>query len=200
MKRAPNWLKRPCGATFGFGGKLVAHGATLQGAPATPGAVTVISVKSETTDGLVVKENSSEFEDAVKGGDTEALIKFCEAKKRMAKGEEHEAWTFMSILFTEDARREMLRHLEFGDALEAREKSLAALSIKDTDDSQADASTPVSTPTSPALPPVEDSDAFFDNLGDAAQPTSPKHIPSPKKTGAEKNGAGGFKGSTADGC
>ena len=87
MKRAPNWLKRPCGATFGFGGKLVAHGATLQGAPATPGAVTVISVKSETTDGLVVKENSSEFEDAVKGGDTEALIKFCEAKKRMAKGE-----------------------------------------------------------------------------------------------------------------
>ncbi len=186
MKRAPNWLRRPCGATFGFGGKLVAHGATLQGAPATPGAVTVISVKSETTDGLVVKENSSEFEDAVKGGDTEALIKFCEAKKRMAKGEEHEAWTFMSILFTEDARREMLRHLEFGDALEAREKSLAALSIKDTDDSQADASTPVSTPTSPALPPVEDSDAFFDNLGDAAQPTSPKHIPSPKKPAPKK--------------
>lgn len=23
MKRVPNWMKRPCGATFGFGGKLV---------------------------------------------------------------------------------------------------------------------------------------------------------------------------------
>ncbi|CEF99808.1 Helicase, C-terminal [Ostreococcus tauri] len=185
MKRAPNWLKRPCGATFGFGGKLLAHGAQLQGGPtASPTTISIMSVKSESTDGMVVKEQSVEFEQAVKNGEVNDLIKFCEVKRQDAKGEDQEAWTFMRILFAEDARREMLRHLEFGDALEAREKSLAALSMKDA--REVEDSAPMSAPTSPSLPPVEDNDAFFDNLGDAPvqppKPTpAPKSIPPPKQ-------------------
>ena len=185
MKRAPNWLKRPCGATFGFGGKLLAHGAQLQGGPtASPTTISIMSVKSESTDGMVVKEQSVEFEQAVKNGEVNDLIKFCEVKRQDAKGEDQEAWTFMRILFAEDARREMLRHLEFGDALEAREKSLAALSMKDA--CEVEDSAPMSAPTSPSLPPVEDNDAFFDNLGDAPvqppKPTpAPKSIPPPKQ-------------------
>ena len=185
MKRAPNWLKRPCGATFGFGGKLVAHGATLKGgASMSPTTISVISVKSESTDGVVVKEDSQEFERAVKSGDTDELMKFCETKRQEAKGGDQEAWTFMQILFMDDARREMLRHLEFGDALEAREKSLAALSVK----GEEEPSTPTSAPSSPMLPPVEDNDAFFDNLGEAPPPQpappkpAPKSIPAPKQS------------------
>lgn len=94
----------------------------------------VIFVKSEMMDGLVVKENSFEFEDVVKGGDMEVLIKFCEVKKCMVKGEEYEVWTFMSILFIEDVRREMLCYFEFGDVLEVCEKFFVVLLIKDIDD------------------------------------------------------------------
>ena len=167
MKRAPNWLKRPCGATFGFGGKLVAHGATIKGgAPVSPSGISVISVKSESTAGVVVKEDSADFEEAIKSGNPEQMIEFCETKKRRAVGDDQEAWAFMSILFANNARQEMLRHLEFGDALEAREKSLAEMSLNDGGDASEDTAT--SGPTSPALPPVEDNDAFFDNLGDEA--------------------------------
>ena len=192
MKRAPNWLKRPCGATFGFGGKLVAHGATIKGgAPVSPSGISAISVKSESTAGVVVKEDSADFEEAIKSGNPEQMIEFCETKKRRAVGDDQEAWAFMSILFANNARQEMLRHLEFGDALEAREKSLAEMSLNDGDDASEDTAT--SAPTSPALPPVEDNDAFFDNLGDEAgsrppppKPASPKMIPSPKKPNAPK--------------
>tara|TARA_Y100001954_G_scaffold207869_1_gene231743 strand:+ start:555 stop:4292 length:3738 start_codon:yes stop_codon:yes gene_type:complete len=192
MKRAPNWLKRPCGATFGFGGKLVAHGATIKGgAPVSPSGISVISVKSESTAGVVVKEDSADFEEAIKSGNPEQMIEFCETKKRRAVGDDQEAWAFMSILFANNARQEMLRHLEFGDALEAREKSLAEMSLNDGGDASEDTAT--SGPTSPALPPVEDNDAFFDNLGDEAgsrppppKPASPKMIPSPKKPNAPK--------------
>jgi protein transport protein SEC31 len=181
MKRAPKWMKRPCGATFGFGGKLVAHGATLKGAHASPGGVSIISVKSESKEGVVVKEDSSEFENAVKSGDSHELINFCNVKKAHASEEDREAWTFMSILFADDARREMLRHLEFGDALEAREKSLAALSLKSDQNGEDLDDTASSVPTSPELPPVEDNDAFFDNLGNEPVQKAPSPKPSPKK-------------------
>jgi protein transport protein SEC31 len=184
MKRAPEWMKRPCGATFGFGGKLIAHGASLSGALSSPTAISVISVKSDSSEPGVADEVRGEFEKVIKSGETDELINFCNTKRADAPAEDKEAWTFMSILFTEDARREMLRHLEFGDALEAREKSMAALSLNDAsagaDEDEHD--TASSAPTSPALmTPVEDNDAFFDNLGDEApKPPPPKVLPKPK--------------------
>ena len=106
---------------------------------------------------MVVKEDSADFEEAIKSGNPEQMIEFCETKKRRAVGDDQEAWAFMSILFANNARQEMLRHLEFGDALEAREKSLAEMSLNDGDAASEDTAT--SAPTSPVLPPVEDNDA-----------------------------------------
>jgi len=108
MKRAPEWMKRPCGATFGFGGKLIAHGASLSGALSSSTAISVISVKSDSSEPGVTDEVRGEFEKVIKSGETDELINFCNTKRADAPADDKEAWTFMSILFTEDARREML--------------------------------------------------------------------------------------------
>ena len=65
---------------------------------------------------------SQEFEGAVASGGSDALKGFCGDKRgQSAAKEEAETWGFLGILFEDDARRELLKHLEFGDALVAKE-------------------------------------------------------------------------------
>ena len=144
MKKAPAWMRRPCGATFGFGGQLAGFGVRVavpgvegEAAAEKPNGTAVSVFRVTTAEEAAV---SQEFEGAVASGGSDALKGFCGDKRgQSAAKEEAETWGFLGILFEDDARRELLKHLEFGDALvaketaatEAAEAAVAAAEAKD---------------------------------------------------------------------
>lgn len=129
LRKAPTWMKRPCGATFGFGGRLVSfsHNRTQTTDPTT-GAVrtqdnAVIAVRQVVTETELVSRSEA-FEAAIQGGNLTTLREFC-ANKRAAllaggpvaeSEQEAETWAFLSVLFEgDDARRVLLQTLGFKD-------------------------------------------------------------------------------------
>ncbi|GFH08887.1 WD_REPEATS_REGION domain-containing protein, partial [Haematococcus lacustris] len=117
LKKAPVWMKRPCGATFGFGGRLVtfanhrvtAMDASGQQVQRDQGIVTLSQVVTERE--LVAR--SEAFEAAIAGGDKTTLLSYCEVKAKAGKAadvssmqpggsgsqEDGETWAFLSLLF-----------------------------------------------------------------------------------------------------
>ncbi|GFH27783.1 WD_REPEATS_REGION domain-containing protein, partial [Haematococcus lacustris] len=128
LKKAPVWMKRPCGATFGFGGRLVtfanhrvtAMDASGQQVQRDQGIVTlsqavrslrVVMMQVVTERELVAR--SEAFEAAIAGGDKTTLLSYCEVKAKAGKAadvssmqpgasgsqEDGETWAFLSLLF-----------------------------------------------------------------------------------------------------
>ncbi|GLT51506.1 hypothetical protein SLA2020_249120 [Shorea laevis] len=111
--RAPKWYKRPVGASFSFGGKLV----SFHPRPSAGGG----SVGSEVfMHNLVTEESlvsrSSEFEAAIQNGDRSSMRVFCEKKSLESESEDdQETWGFLKVMFEDDgtARTKLLMHLGF---------------------------------------------------------------------------------------
>ncbi|KXZ53102.1 hypothetical protein GPECTOR_8g92 [Gonium pectorale] len=139
LAKAPAWMRRPVGATFGFGGRLVSfmHNRSQLTDPAT-GSVrmqdtAVLSVKQVVTEQELVARSEG-FEAAIQGGNLQTLREYCSNKRaalttaaeQSPEGtQEAETWSFLSVLFEgEEARRVLLQTLGFND-LPAREGSLA---------------------------------------------------------------------------
>ncbi|KAM7267529.1 hypothetical protein ACFE04_009695 [Oxalis oulophora] len=115
--RAPKWYKRPVGASFGFGGKLVSFGPCPKSS--SPGASPIttpqFSIHSLVTEDNLVKR-SSDFEAAVQNGDRSSLRVLCEQKSQEAESEEdQETWGFLKVMFEDDgsARSKLINHLGF---------------------------------------------------------------------------------------
>ncbi|CAK9869335.1 unnamed protein product [Sphagnum jensenii] len=111
LTKAPKWLKRPVGVSFGFGGKLVSF-FPKKGAPASS-EVRIHSLITE--EGLV--KRSTEFEEAIAGGERSSMRNFCESKASAAGSEEErETWSLLGILFEEEARGQLLlSHFGFSE-------------------------------------------------------------------------------------
>ena len=73
LKQPPKWLKRPCGANFGFGGKLVTFEATKQPNQPTKSVIKVGSVVTEES----LLQRSVKLETSLQNGN---LAEFCEDK------------------------------------------------------------------------------------------------------------------------
>jgi protein transport protein SEC31 len=77
---APKWLKCPTGASFGFGGKLVAFH------PAAPTQGAQVSSSEVHVHNLVIEQSlvsrSTEFEAAIQNGDKSSLRALCEKKSQ----------------------------------------------------------------------------------------------------------------------
>ena len=84
--KAPAWMRRPCGATFGFGraaGGLWRQTEGWRGGAAAAGAVeTALTLMKVST--AVEAEVSTELEGAVSTGGSDTLKTFCETKKSEA--------------------------------------------------------------------------------------------------------------------
>ncbi|XP_058107910.1 protein transport protein SEC31 homolog B isoform X2 [Magnolia sinica] len=120
--RAPKWLKRPVGASFGFGGKLVSFRPSLStaGAPSGNSEVYVHNIVTEL--GLVSR--STEFEAAVQNGEKSSLRILCDTKSQESKTEDdRETWGFLKVMFDDDgtARTKLLAHLGFSVPTEGDE-------------------------------------------------------------------------------
>ena len=87
--KAPKWLQRPCGAVFGFGGKIAMFG------PPAPGAAPTVTVTDVVTDeGIVARAT------ALQGAlESQDLAGFCERKAAAAPTErDRTEWELMQVL------------------------------------------------------------------------------------------------------
>ncbi|KAK6858166.1 hypothetical protein PG995_005865 [Apiospora arundinis] len=108
LAKAPKWLERPVGVTFGFGGKLITFKpvATQPGQPrASKIEIAQFSVDSD------IGTATDKFEESLKAGDIAAI---CESHKEQATTDEEKAeWQVMSTLLAENPRQQIAEYLGF---------------------------------------------------------------------------------------
>ncbi|KAG0209185.1 protein transport protein S31 [Mortierella sp. GBA30] len=118
LRQPPKWLRRPVGATFGFGGKL----AIFRNKPAPPmnlppGSVAPVGVPtnipSVTVANIVTEpelvQRAADLELAL---ETKTLDKFCEGRSQ-AGLPTSEYWTVLRALFEANPREQLVHHLGF---------------------------------------------------------------------------------------
>ncbi|KAL5703467.1 hypothetical protein ACHQM5_028555 [Ranunculus cassubicifolius] len=112
--RAPKWFKRPVGASFGFGGKLVSfHPSQSSGTNSVVNSE--VYVHSLVTEKNLVSR-STEFEAAIQDREKASLRILCDKKSEESKSEDdRETWGFLKVMFEDDgtARTKLLSHLGF---------------------------------------------------------------------------------------
>ncbi|XP_072514145.1 protein transport protein Sec31A isoform X8 [Salminus brasiliensis] len=160
LKKPPKWIRRPVGASFAFGGKLVSW-ENIKPPPQQPQQpvahiVHVSQVVTE-TDFL---ERSSQLQSTLNAG---TFVDFCQTKIEAAQNEfEKTVWAFLKVHFEDDARGKYLELLGYkkeelaikiASALEGRDLK----SDKDNEaDLQLEFATPMSLQPVPGfLPPLD---------------------------------------------
>ena len=101
LRKAPKWLARPCGATFGFGGKVV----TFRSGDSGPSSIslTAFAVDSE------VEDMTKSFEKAMGEND---LSGFCASKIVQARlDSEKNDWRVIETLVSGNSRKELVQYL-----------------------------------------------------------------------------------------
>ncbi|CAH8310208.1 unnamed protein product [Eruca vesicaria subsp. sativa] len=180
--RAPKWYKRPVGASFGFGGKLVSFNAK---AP-VKGASSIISevfLHSLVTEQSLVSR-TSEFDAAIENGDKTSLRGLCEKKSEETESEEEkETWGLLKIMFEDEGatRTKLISHLGFSlpsvetdQAVDGLSSDLNSLGLEDT---AAHALEPLETNEAAAFA-MDNGEDFFDNF--PAKPDTPVSTKSAK--------------------
>ncbi|XP_078359970.1 protein transport protein Sec31A-like isoform X2 [Oculina patagonica] len=112
LKKPPKWLRRPCGATFAFGGKLISFAHTKE-SPASQ-----VNISQVTTEQDLVNR-SYELEGALASG---SFIQYCNSKVESSTQElERTLWSFLKINFEREPRRHFLTLLGY-DPVELSKK------------------------------------------------------------------------------
>jgi len=123
--RAPKWLRRPVGATFGFGGKLVsfdnknhpANTAAPAGMASSKKHLGSVQIKiHQVVEDVELVDASDRFHDVVGKG---MHKEYCEIKSVAVdvSAEERQVWSLMNVIcFGSNAREELLTHLGFDSA------------------------------------------------------------------------------------
>lgn len=128
LRKAPKWIRPLCGASFGFGGKLVSFGSETSGS-ATP-QVHISQVITEEELAL----RSKELETALHTGN---LADFC-TKKTQSSSEHKEAWDFLAANFSPAPRQQLLQLLDYEPQQSSEAdiaNSMEGLGMSDTFDS-----------------------------------------------------------------
>ncbi|XP_033467620.2 protein transport protein Sec31A isoform X1 [Epinephelus lanceolatus] len=119
LKKPPKWVRRPVGASFAFGGKLITFEnpklPPVQSPQPVPRQVFVSQVSTETE----FLQRSRELQAALQSG---SFNNYCQAKIQGAKSDaEQDIWKFLLVNFEDEARVKFLRLLGFSkDELEKK--------------------------------------------------------------------------------
>uniref|UniRef100_A0A3Q0T3L5 Protein transport protein Sec31A n=1 Tax=Amphilophus citrinellus TaxID=61819 RepID=A0A3Q0T3L5_AMPCI len=119
LKKPPKWVRRPVGASFAFGGKLITFEnpklPPVQSPQPIPRQVFVSQVTTETE----FLQRSRELQAALQSG---SFNSYCQAKIQSAKSDaEQDIWKFLLVNFEDEARIKFLRLLGFSkDELERK--------------------------------------------------------------------------------
>ncbi|XP_072311988.1 protein transport protein Sec31A [Eucyclogobius newberryi] len=119
LKKPPKWIRRPVGASFGFGGKLVTFECPKLPAGQSPQAAPKQVHLSQVTTETEFLQRSRELQSALQTG---AFNSYCQSKIQAAKGDaEQDIWKFLLVNFEDEARIKFLRLLGFSkDDLELK--------------------------------------------------------------------------------
>ncbi|XP_074647713.1 protein transport protein Sec31A-like [Tubulanus polymorphus] len=115
LKKPPKWLRRPCGASFGFGGKLISFGNTKldqqqQQHQPTPREVHVSQVVTEAD----ILHSSNQLETALSN---HQLTEFCNLKIENSTDEhDKNIWKFLKTNFHKDPRQQFLELIGYNRA------------------------------------------------------------------------------------
>ena len=130
LKKAPKWMERPVGASFGFGGKLVSFGLnpTATGQPRSSKIqMSPFSVDSD------VGSATEAFEAALIAGNISSI---CETHISQAKSDEEKAdWKVIETLVADNPRKRVTEYLGFSDIDEAT-NGLAGLDLEESEKSE----------------------------------------------------------------
>lgn len=103
LKQTPMWLKRPVGATFGFGGKLV----SFSSAAPNQSKVKISTVPIDSG----VNAAMERFEKTIQQGNLAAV---CDEKAQDAKSEDEKSeWQILKALFHQDTKAKLVEYLGF---------------------------------------------------------------------------------------
>ncbi|XP_077353069.1 protein transport protein Sec31A isoform X1 [Festucalex cinctus] len=148
LKKPPKWIRRPVGASFAFGGKLI----SLENGPANgqqsggPRLVHVSQVVTETT----FLTRSEQLQTTLSAG---TFQNFCQEKIQMAQDQfEKTVWSFLKANFESDIRSKFLELLGYNKE-ELAAKISAALEGKPAN--------------APPAPPRDNPEAAFDMIATA---------------------------------
>ncbi|KAM9735637.1 LOW QUALITY PROTEIN: protein transport protein Sec31A [Menidia menidia] len=142
LKKPPKWIRRPVGATFAFGGKLV----SLDNAQPAAGAVHISQVVTETA----FLQRSLQLQATLSSG---GFVGFCQEKIEASENEfDRTVWSFLKANFESDVRSKYLELLGYNRE-ELALKISAALEEKPAEPPNLDV--PLPPPAELLLPPVE---------------------------------------------
>jgi protein transport protein SEC31 len=177
LPKAPKWMERPAGVSFGFGGKLVRLATDSASRKST------VSIETFAVDSAVT-EASQKFEESLKSGD---LANICESKIAAATNEEEKAdWQVIETLNAGKSRKKLREYLGFADDTEVAQK-IADVNVngdvekpKEEDDSNFFGNDNADG---------EDGDNFLADLAatKGAKTNQPFHIFSGEESDADKN-------------
>ncbi|GJN84869.1 protein transport protein S31 [Purpureocillium lilacinum] len=108
LSKAPKWLERPIGASFGFGGKVV----VFKALPSQPGQKrsSKVTISPFSIDSAV-SAATEKFQEALATGDLTAI---CEDRMQEAKTDEEKAdWKVMETLVGDNPRGKIIEYLGF---------------------------------------------------------------------------------------
>ncbi|XP_068610955.1 protein transport protein Sec31A [Brachionichthys hirsutus] len=111
LKKPPKWVRRPVGASFAFGGKLITFEnpklTPVQSPQPVPRQVFVSQVTTETE----FLQRSRELQVALQSG---SFSSYCQAKIQKARSDaEQDVWRFLLVNFEDEARVKFLKLLGF---------------------------------------------------------------------------------------
>ncbi|KAJ5190890.1 Protein transport protein sec31 [Penicillium cinerascens] len=133
LPKPPRWLERPCGASFGFGGRVVSFGASEKDSRSSKVKITPFEVDAS------VGNATENFENALKEGDLRSL---CETRAASASSEEEKAeWKVMQALLSDNPRKGLVEYLGFQDSADEAADSLSKLGLDKKDDEETSEST-----------------------------------------------------------
>ncbi|XP_061555139.1 protein transport protein Sec31A isoform X2 [Phycodurus eques] len=163
LKKPPKWIRRPVGASFAFGGKLV----SLENGPANgqqPGGPRLVHVSQVVTEATFLKR-SEQLQATLNAG---TFQEFCQEKIQAAQDQfEKNVWSFLKANFESDIRSQFLELLGYNkEGLSAKVRPMhisAALEEKSADAPLVDAAI---APAS-AQPPLDNPEVAFDMIAAA---------------------------------
>ncbi|KAL8839776.1 MAG: hypothetical protein Q9170_001587 [Blastenia crenularia] len=122
LLKAPKWMRRPCGASFGFGGKVVSFSTTSSGAqPVSNVRISTFAIDAG------IGASTVEFEKAVEDKDLAGICKR-QMSKKLNESEKAD-WTVIETLTSEHPRKELMQYLGFSAEADEAADGISKLTV-----------------------------------------------------------------------